>query len=311
MKASFIIPSFKSKRTLDSCLKALEASISYAGLAESESYEIIVQEDPEGRGPSFARNLGATKAKGEYLIFIDADVVLHQEHVKQTIEFLDAHPEYSAVTSTYDHSDLDKGFLSTYKNLYMNFHLKAKGDDVSFLLGAFMGIRKEKFLNFDESVRFGEDTELAQRMLEKGERIFLLKDIFLTHLKQYTAKSFFKNNFQIPFHFCRSYYQKKGEKLNFSHASTRQLASIAISGLMVLSVMGIGAPISLLLLLFWVLNREYYLFLGKRMGVPFFLKAIPLHIIDCVVMGSGIFSGLIYFAFIQLKKRRIRLRTLR
>lgn len=69
---SIIIPFYgnASKQRLDLCIDSIRAQ----HMAEG-SYEIIVADD-EGRGPGGARNIGMSRAKGTYILFVDADDVL-------------------------------------------------------------------------------------------------------------------------------------------------------------------------------------------------------------------------------------------
>lgn len=68
MKASVIVPCHpRNRETLRRTLDSLEAA---EGGREAE---IVVVEDTEGRGPSWARNRGLCKATGEVVFFCDAD----------------------------------------------------------------------------------------------------------------------------------------------------------------------------------------------------------------------------------------------
>ncbi len=52
--------------------------------------EILVIECEENRGAGAARNLGFSRATGEYTLFFDADDFLHPENIWHTIDLLDA-----------------------------------------------------------------------------------------------------------------------------------------------------------------------------------------------------------------------------
>lgn len=99
MKFSFIIPAYKSEQTITKCLKGI---LNQSELGNSE-YEIIIilcqatlefekliPDHPNIftlktnlKNRSFSRNLGSSKSKGEFLIFVDADVYLDKEWLKQ------------------------------------------------------------------------------------------------------------------------------------------------------------------------------------------------------------------------------------
>jgi glycosyltransferase involved in cell wall biosynthesis len=91
---SFVIPAYNEARLLDSTLRALHAAARKAGL----DYEVIVADDassdataqvarengarvvPSGRRQIAAtRNAGARAARGDQLIFVDADTVVNPE----------------------------------------------------------------------------------------------------------------------------------------------------------------------------------------------------------------------------------------
>lgn len=90
MRFSVIVPCYNAQRTLARCLDSLFAQ----GVAREE-YEVIVVDDgstdqslqivsgytcqllgnPRNMGPGVARNLGAARAQGEILVFIDSDCI--------------------------------------------------------------------------------------------------------------------------------------------------------------------------------------------------------------------------------------------
>jgi glycosyltransferase involved in cell wall biosynthesis len=71
----------------------------------------------KNKGPAAARNLGASKAKGKYIAFLDSDDLWKKEKLQIQVDFLVDNPEYKLVFSNVDVIDEEKKFLFKNKNL--------------------------------------------------------------------------------------------------------------------------------------------------------------------------------------------------
>ena len=107
MKISVIIPTYNEEKVIANCLKSLMGQT-------LNDFEIIVVDDGSSdktkqvlrnfqfpvsnfqlleqkhRGPGMARNLGAKQAKGEILVFVDADMTFDKNFLKNLIRPIDA-----------------------------------------------------------------------------------------------------------------------------------------------------------------------------------------------------------------------------
>ena len=84
MDASVIIPAHRAEATLPETLRSVEA----ARAAFSGESEIVVVEDPDGHGPSWARNRGLDRARGEYVFFCDADDLARPDFLSRPVAAL-------------------------------------------------------------------------------------------------------------------------------------------------------------------------------------------------------------------------------
>lgn len=82
---SVIVPTHRRPDALRATLAALEA-------VEHSDLEILVVEDSEGRGAAATRNRGARMAKGEYVLFVDDDILVAPDHVARHLAVHARHP---------------------------------------------------------------------------------------------------------------------------------------------------------------------------------------------------------------------------
>jgi GT2 family glycosyltransferase len=154
---------------------------------------VVVLRMAEGRGPAAARNTGASRAAGDILFFVDADVVVGSDAIARIADAM-ADETIDAVFGSYDRCPPASGFISQFKNLVHRYvHQHAREEAGTFWSGC-GAIRRRVFeaaRGFDE--RFSEpsveDIELGMRVSRAGGRIRLLKSLEVTHLKRWTLGS--------------------------------------------------------------------------------------------------------------------------
>jgi glycosyltransferase involved in cell wall biosynthesis len=204
MTITVIVPAYNADATLGRCLSALAAS-------RRAPDEVIVVDDrstdgtadrarelgarvivlPEGRGPAAARNHGARQARGELLVFVDADVAVHADALERIEDELARNPGVAALFGSYDDDPPETGLASRYKNLlHHHTHQSSRRDAATFWAGC-GAIRSSVFLaagGFDERYRHPaiEDIELGARLIASGWRVWSTPDVQATHLKRWT-----------------------------------------------------------------------------------------------------------------------------
>lgn len=150
------------------------------------------------RGPAAARGLGASRAAGDVLMFLDADVRIHPGGpdepgaVERIARIFEEQPDVDAVFGSYDTQPTARNFVSQWKNLSHHFfHQHGRAEAQTFWAGC-SGIRKRAFLavgGYDTRYRGAtiEDIELGYRLRSHGFRVLLDPSILCTHSKHWTA----------------------------------------------------------------------------------------------------------------------------
>jgi glycosyltransferase involved in cell wall biosynthesis len=141
----------------------------------SGKFPLTFLESPK-RGVSFQRNYAAKSAKGEYIVFFDADVMIEKDFLEKINSYLEK--ESIDILTTWNKPISDKPideFIYLFMNIFMLELIKKKTPGA---VGVFICVRKssfEKIGGFRENVSFGEDFDLAKRLHESGFTYALLK----------------------------------------------------------------------------------------------------------------------------------------
>ncbi len=207
-KISIVVPCYNCGKTI---LKTLSSLLQY----EKDIDEIIVVDDgshkpvkniidtrknfvkkikvirnKKNKGPSYSRNIGVKRAKGDIIIFVDSDV-----EVVEGFGFLKNLKEYDAVCGVFSEATKYRSFFSYYKNFWMRFNIK-KGFSTLFFT-SIASIRKNVFehvAGFDKKTKFVEDLEFGQRLSSSGYKIFVDDRIKVNHLKEYDIWGLLKSD---------------------------------------------------------------------------------------------------------------------
>ena len=107
---SVIIPNYNNEKCLPKCLQALfqneadfetiivdDASTDNS-LKIAKEFPIQIIRHEHNLGPTRARNNGAKKATGKYLLFLDGDMEIEKDYLAKLVSFLENHPQAGAVS---------------------------------------------------------------------------------------------------------------------------------------------------------------------------------------------------------------------
>jgi hypothetical protein len=257
-------------------------------------------------GPAYARNRGCRVAGGNVFVFIDADVCVHADTLRQFARLFSEDPAVGAAFGSYDINPAAPGLVSQYRNLLHHYcHYRSRGEAETFWTGC-GAVRRAVFIEagmFDEwhYPRQIEDIELGGRIRALGHRIILRPDIQGTHLKRWTLSNMIRTdlwNRGVPW--TRLLVQQRtmtrAATLNLKPAERVKtaLASAAL-GCMALALLTrqpawlIAAAVSLLAVMLGSANL--YLFFTRVRGWRFALAVVPLHLLYYTMNGVSFGVG--------------------
>ncbi len=152
----------------------------------------------KGLGISDSRNMGAEKAAGEYLVFMDSDCIVAPGYFENINNFLSgtkvdgftgpdkAHPSFSRVQKAINYamtSHFTTGGIRGQRVHVGKIHLR----------GFNMGISKEAFTKIGgfSGLKVGEDIDISLRFREAGYNAALIYNAFVYHKRKTSLLKFF------------------------------------------------------------------------------------------------------------------------
>lgn len=318
---SAVVPVRNGSEYIVRCLNALKEStygkfevIVVDDASEDNTAEVCIQSGAtvivldKQSGPAAARNRGAENARGDILLFIDADVVVNHDTLERIAGAFIDNPGISAVFGSYDDAPEAPDFISQYRNLLHHYvHQRAKRDAKTFWTGC-GAVRKEIFYDlggFDKvrhPVPSMEDIEIGLRMSVRGYKIILDKNIQVKHLKHWGLYSLIKTDIlhrAVPW--SKLIIERNMLPRDLNLKFTDRICT-ALVGILIIAVfiylLGFLLPShvipnnNLLLFIFIlfaviiILNADLYLFFLRKRGVWFSLLAIPMHLLFYIYSGA-------------------------
>lgn len=289
---SVVVPATNSPPTLARCTAAVAA-------ADDPADEVVVVDGPPGLSAAGARNVGAERATGDVVVFVDADVEVHPDAFTRIRAAFAAHPGLAAVYGSYDDAPDARGVVSAFRNLlHHHVHQAGAGPAETFWTGV-GAVRRSHFLaagGFDQA-RYPhpsiEDIELGHRLAASGGQVLLDPGIQGTHLKAWTLRSMLWTDFArrgVPWVALQVRNRRVSSALNcgwrhrLSAAACTAGAAGAALGLPVLALAAVAALLGL--------NRTFYALLVRRQGPMAALAGVALHGLHHLVSVAAIPAGL-------------------
>lgn len=123
---------------------------------------------------SAQRNFGAKKAKGDYLLFLDADMELSKDVIEECVNLIERDAKIGAVTILEE--SRAKNFWEKAKAFERSFYNIA-GDEITDAARFFKRQVFEKLGGYDETITGPEDWDLTDRIKRSGYKIGVCKEV--------------------------------------------------------------------------------------------------------------------------------------
>ncbi len=273
MKYSIIVPVYNRPDEVDELLASLLHQ-------EEKDFEVIVVEDgsqvPCGdvcqryagqmelryyekpnSGPGQSRNYGAERAKGEYLLILDSDVVVPPGYLKAISEDLERQPADAFGGPDCSHpsfTDIQKAISYSMTSFFTTGGIRGgkKKLDKFYPRSFNMGIRRDVYLRLGgfSRMRFGEDIDFSIRIFQAGCHCRLFPGAWVWHKRRTDFRKFWRQVFNSGIARI-NLYKKYPDSLKLVHLLP-MVFTVGVAALLLLALV-LCAPWPLLPLLFYAL----------------------------------------------------------
>jgi len=183
-RISVILPVYNEEKYIEKCLDTLfvqtkrPLEIIVVDDSTDDTWRILSSYKPsdkkiayhifrtEHKGPAPARNLGAKKAKGDILVFVDADMKFHRDYLKYLVAPIEKGRAIATFTKEEYVANPDNVWSRCWSiNSYMPIHLRIRPES-SDTDTNFRAIRRDVFFNTKgyKDVGYGEDTTVLVQL---------------------------------------------------------------------------------------------------------------------------------------------------
>ena len=155
-------------------------------------------------GPGLSRNYGANRAKNDWLVFVDSDVIVEKdyiENIKKNLEKTDCAAFGGADKAHKGFNLLQKAISYSMTSVFTTGGIRGSKKAVTrFQPRSFnMGVNNEIFLKIGgfSEMRIGEDPDLSMTIWENGYQTAFFDDIGVYHKRRTDLGKFSKQVYQF------------------------------------------------------------------------------------------------------------------
>lgn len=260
MKYSIIVPVYNRPDEVDELLGSLTEQT-------EKDFEVIIVEDgssvtcekvcngykatldihyfmKENSGPGQSRNYGVARAKGEYVIILDSDVVLPPGYIESVSDELEKAPADAFGGPDKAHSsftDIQKAISYSMTSFFTTGGIrgsKKKKLDKFYPRSFNMGVRRDVYnkLGGFSKMRFGEDIDFSIRIFKAGCKCRLFPESWVWHKRRTDFRKFFRQVYNSGIARI-NLYKKYPESLKLVHLLP-MVFTVGVLSLVVISAVG-------------------------------------------------------------------------
>ena len=317
MKYSIIVPVFNRPEEVDELLQSLVSQT-------LTDFEVVIVEDgsekpckdvcdkytgkldvkyfmKKNSGPGQSRNYGAERAKGEYLIVLDSDVVLPEGYLKAVDDELLREPAdaFGGPDRAHDSfTETQKAISYSMTSFFTTGGIRGgkKKLDKFYPRSFNMGIRRDVYMRLGgfSKMRFGEDIDFSIRIFKAGCRCRLFPEAWVWHKRRTDMRKFFRQVYNSGIARV-NLYKKYPESLKLVHL----LPMVFTVGVILLLLIACFGRIMMVYGDVADFYSWYYLVLGAISPILLFSLVI---FIDSAIQNKSLPIGFISIgaAFVQL-----------
>ncbi|MBM3281767.1 MAG: glycosyltransferase [Candidatus Diapherotrites archaeon] len=254
-RVSVIIPAYNAAKTLQSCLDALmlqtripdEIIVVDDGSVDetkgvAESYSLVTVISQKNQGPARARNVGASRAKGTIIVFLDSDCVPEKNWLDEMIKpFTDE--KVIGVQGAYRTKQTSLVARFDQLDIEYRYERMKRATTLDWIGSYSAAYRKKIFIEeggFDESFpkASGEDAELSYRMAKKGHRLIFAPQAVVFHTHPQDLFHYLKVKYFRAYWRMRMYIKHPRKLIRDSYTPTSLKLSVTLAISSVLFALG-------------------------------------------------------------------------
>ncbi len=315
---SIIIPAYNAANTIEACITSLQQQVT------DEPYEIIVVNDAstddtvalataagvrqiisKGKlGKSGTRNAGAEAARGDILIFTDADCEPRPDWIERMITPFLNDPEVVGVKGAYYSRQTELVARFTQVEVEERYDRMRQLPTTNFIDTYAAAYKRDIFLEnggFDTSLPEVEDQDFSFRLAAKGYKMVFVPEARVYHRHTVSARHYFRRKFAIG-KWKAMLMHRHPERL-VSDSRTPQLLKVQM-GFTLLLLPALIAPLVwpalawglLAVCLGFCLSCLPFLIKTARRDAPVLLIALPMLFLRAVALAYSYVYGLFSLA---------------